>query len=88
MFCLRFLKGSECLKYVILLKGLFTFKFRIHYFYMLCLFTLASINSILSKFGGALRYLFFLSENATQYDDDDGVGAGGTMVTTSLFDVF
>lgn len=61
VFCLRFLKGSECLKYVFLLKGLFTFKFRILYFYMLCLFTLASINSILSKFGGALRYLFFLS---------------------------
>lgn len=40
MFCLRFLKGSECLKYVFLLKGLFTFKFRILYFYMLCLFTL------------------------------------------------
>lgn len=64
MFCLLFSKkGSECLKYVFLLKGLFTFKFRILYFYMLCLFTLlfcfASINSILSKFGGALRYLFF-----------------------------
>lgn len=37
------------------------FKLRILYFYVFCLFmsslVLASINSILSKFGGALRYI-------------------------------
>lgn len=63
------------------------FKLRILYFYVFCLFmsslVLASINSILSKFGGALRYicwfliipfLSYIFHKMLRNDDDNDEG--------------
>lgn len=76
------------LKYVFLLKRVLyvqienTLLLRVLFIYFLFL-CLASINSILSKFGGALRYICWLFNNSIPFvfnkmlrsdDDDDGDG--------------
>lgn len=79
------------LKYVFLLKRVLyvqienTLLLRVLfiYFHFLCL---ASINSILSKFGGALRYICWLFNNSIPFffnkmlrSDDDNDGDGGIV---------